>query len=354
MPNAAGRGARRVVRARWLGGAPRGSCSSSVDSGADLVLNAAWSARPGLGPDGGNAGGRAWTSRWPNKESRWVVGGELVMQLSRKRQAAKVSYRSTSEHSALQPADRGPKAPGKTVDKSFGPDRQRRPVSRPVARSAGERDGGGGAQATRPGAIGRQDHDRLLGRLMNKGLELIEAHHTLRAAVRTHLTWGRSSRSRSCTSLIHAQTTGPRRWRTSAIRTCACRSPTPLAPPPSAWGPSRQMRPPGTSPRWARLTLRARRRRGPFPALRLARRRRLVPRRRHTAPVRAQRRQRESPCTRFLSGAALVSSGIPAVIEETPRPPSARGRSARFETLYEGRPRGGAGGRRRGWLAAHA
>ena len=59
--------------------------------------------------------------------------------------------------------------------------------------------------------------------LMNKGLELIEAHHLFGVPVRAASTWS-CTRSRSSTRWC-SSTTAPRSP-TSAIPTCACRSPT--------------------------------------------------------------------------------------------------------------------------------
>ena len=99
--------------------------------------------------------------------------------------------------------------------------------------------------------------------LMNKGLELIEAHYLFGLPSRADR-HRRSIRSRS--SIRWSSSSTARCWRSSAARTCASRSPT-RSPGPSGW---RRRRSGWTLPRIARLDFEA-----PdltrFPALRLAR-----------------------------------------------------------------------------------
>ena len=127
------------------------------------------SARPGSGPTIASLG-EGIDLALANKESL-VVGGELVMALAEATGAQVIPV--DSEHSALYPADRRARRPG-TVDRlvltaSGGPFRGRsadelRTVTREDALAHPTWDMGG--KITIDSAT-----------LMNKGLELIEAHH---------------------------------------------------------------------------------------------------------------------------------------------------------------------------------
>jgi 1-deoxy-D-xylulose-5-phosphate reductoisomerase len=148
-------------------GGPEGLVRLVVESGADLVLNGLVGSA-GLGPTVA-ALGEGTDVALANKESL-VVGGELVMQLAEATRARVIPV--DSEHSALHQLLE-PQAPG-TVERvvitaSGGPFRgrtadelQRVEVREALAHPTWEM----GGKITIDSAT-----------LMNKGLELIEAHH---------------------------------------------------------------------------------------------------------------------------------------------------------------------------------
>jgi 1-deoxy-D-xylulose-5-phosphate reductoisomerase len=157
---------------RWTSGdvlrGPDGLVRLVTDSGADLVLNALVGSA-GLGPTVA-ALGEGIDLALANKESL-VVGGELVMALAEATGASIIPV--DSEHSALFQLIRSERRPG-TVDKlvltaSGGPFRGRKrgelatvTVEEALAHPTWDM----GGKITIDSAT-----------LMNKGLELIEAHH---------------------------------------------------------------------------------------------------------------------------------------------------------------------------------
>src|SRR4051794_40619550 len=164
-PDAAGR-----AREEWTGEVlqgPEGLVQLVVDSGADVVLNGLVGSA-GLGPTVATLG-EGIDLALANKESL-VVGGELVMQLAEATGAQVIPV--DSEHSALHQLIAG-EPPG-TVEKlvltaSGGPFR---------GRSRTELENVSVEQALRHPTWsmgGKITIDSAT--LMNKGLELIEAHH---------------------------------------------------------------------------------------------------------------------------------------------------------------------------------
>ncbi len=140
-----------------------------VDSGADIVLNALVGSA-GLGPTVATLG-EGIDLALANKESL-VVGGELVMQLSEATGGQVIPV--DSEHSALHQLIAGERAAGRTVDKlvltaSGGPFRGRTRAELEnvtVEQALKHPTWAMGGKITIDSAT-----------LMNKGLELIEAHH---------------------------------------------------------------------------------------------------------------------------------------------------------------------------------
>src|SRR5207248_7690636 len=149
-------------------GGPDGLVRLVTDSGADLVLNALVGSA-GLGPTVA-ALGEGIDLALANKESL-VVGGELVTALAEATGARIIPV--DSEHSALFQLIRSERRPG-TVDRlvltaSGGPFRGRRPEELQnvtVAEALAHPTWDMGGKITIDSAT-----------LMNKGLELIEAHH---------------------------------------------------------------------------------------------------------------------------------------------------------------------------------
>ena len=164
---AAARAAERWTSGEVLGG-PDGLVKLVTDSGADLVLNALVGSA-GLGPTVASLG-EGIDLALANKESL-VVGGELVMALAEATGAAIIPV--DSEHSALFQLIRSERRPG-TIDKlvltaSGGPFRGRSREDLQnvtVAEALAHPTWAMGGKITIDSAT-----------LMNKGLELIEAHH---------------------------------------------------------------------------------------------------------------------------------------------------------------------------------
>jgi 1-deoxy-D-xylulose-5-phosphate reductoisomerase len=166
-PGSAARAAESWTDGEVLGG-PEGLVELVTDSDADLVLNALVGSA-GLGPTVATLG-EGIDLALANKESL-VVGGELVMALAEATGAQIVPV--DSEHSALHQLIAAEPRPG-TVDRlvltaSGGPFRGRAPADLEGV-SVGE------ALAHPTWAMGGKiTIDSAT--LMNKGLELIEAHH---------------------------------------------------------------------------------------------------------------------------------------------------------------------------------
>jgi 1-deoxy-D-xylulose-5-phosphate reductoisomerase len=182
---------------------PEGMVELITASGADLVLNAVVGSA-GLGPTVTTLG-EGIDLALANKESL-VVGGELVMALAEATGARILPV--DSEHSALHQLIAGER-PG-TVDglvltASGGPFRGR---TREQLESVTAEDALKHPTWQMGGKITVDS-----ATLMNKGLELIEAHHLFGTP------YG------GIEVVVHPQATAPRS-RTSAIPTCACRSPT--------------------------------------------------------------------------------------------------------------------------------
>jgi 1-deoxy-D-xylulose-5-phosphate reductoisomerase len=164
---AAARAAERWTSGQVLSG-PDGLVKLVTDSGADLVLNALVGSA-GLGPTVA-ALGEGIDLALANKESL-VVGGELVMALAEATGAAIIPV--DSEHSALFQLIRSERRPG-TIDRlvltaSGGPFRGRSRdelANVTVEEALAHPTWAMGGKITIDSAT-----------LMNKGLELIEAHH---------------------------------------------------------------------------------------------------------------------------------------------------------------------------------
>ena len=184
-----------------------------VDSGADIVLNALVGSA-GLGPTVATLG-EGIDLALANKESL-VVGGELVMQLAEATGAQVDPGRLRALGAA--PAHRRRSAGN---GRAARPDRERGPVPRALARRARGRDRGAGARAPDMGH-GRQDHDRLR-HAHEQGAGADRGPPPVRRALRAHRRGRAPAVDRPQPD--HAQRRR-RRSRTSAIPTCACRSPT--------------------------------------------------------------------------------------------------------------------------------
>ena len=273
----AGRPGRRRARRRGVDrrrGAQRrrGARAARRSSPAPTSCSTRSSAPPASGPTVA-ALGEGIDLALANKESL-VVGGELVTALAEATGAQLLPV--DSEHSALHQLLAG-EPPGRASSASSSPP--------PAGRSAAARDElagvtrRGGAQA--PDVVdGRQDHDRL-GDADEQGPRGDRGPPPVRHALRAHRrrrapAVDRPRAGRSCA-------TAPRS-RTSAIPTCACRSPTRCTTPTAPTCPIQAL----DLAAVGALTFEA-----PdpdaFPCLRLARE--AARRRRHRA-VRAQRRQR--------------------------------------------------------------
>ena len=213
--DAAARAAEAWTDGEVLAGA-EGLVRLVVESEADLVLNALVGSA-GLGPTVATLG-EGIDLALANKESL-VVGGELVMQLAEATGAQILPV--DSEHSALHQlmATERIGGPGSVVKlvltASGGPFRGR---SRAELEDVTRR---GGAAPPDLGH-GRQDHDRLR-HADEQGPRADRGPPPLRDPVRATST-SSSTRSRSCTPTCCCATAP--RWRTSAIPTCASRSPT--------------------------------------------------------------------------------------------------------------------------------
>jgi 1-deoxy-D-xylulose-5-phosphate reductoisomerase len=166
-PDAGAQAAEAWTEGEVLSG-PEGLVRLVVESGADLVLNALVGSA-GLGPTVATLG-EGIDLALANKESL-VVGGELVMQLAEGTGAQIIPV--DSEHSALHQLINAEDAPG-TVDRlqltaSGGPFRGRTRTDLEdvtVAEALAHPTWAMGGKITIDSAT-----------LMNKGLELIEAHH---------------------------------------------------------------------------------------------------------------------------------------------------------------------------------
>ena len=251
--------------------APRGSCRLVIESGADLVLNALVGSA-GLGPTVATLG-EGIDLALANKESL-VVGGELVTQLAEATGRADPARRLRARRAAPADGRRAGRAPSSGYDH-----RVRRPVPRPLARELADVTVEEALEHPTWAMGGKITIDSAT--LMNKGLEVIEAHHLFGVAATTAST-SSCTRSRSSTRLVELSTA--RRSRTSACPTCACAIAYALHHPERVDVPDAAARP----RRAGRAGVRAGRRRGvPVPAA--------GPRGRaggrHRA-VRAQRRQR--------------------------------------------------------------
>ena len=184
-----------------------------LESGADLVLNALVGSA-GLGPTVATLG-EGIDLALANKESL-VVGGELVMALAEATGARIIPV--DSEHSALHQLARRRAAGHRralVLTASGGPfrGRTRAELAAVTVEEALEHPTWAmGGKITIDSAT-----------LMNKGLELIEAHHLFGDALRRAST---SSCTRSRSSTRSSRCATAPRSRTSAIPTCACRSPT--------------------------------------------------------------------------------------------------------------------------------
>ena len=174
------------------------------------------SARPGSGPTVATLG-EGIDLALANKESL-VVGGELVIAARRGDRRADHARRLRALGAA--PAARRASAPG-TVDRLVLT-ASRRPVPRPHARRARGGDRRAGARAPDVGD-GRQDHDRL-GDADEQGPRADRGPPPVRRR-RTSASTSSCTRSRSSTACV-AAVRRRARSRTSATRTCACRSPT--------------------------------------------------------------------------------------------------------------------------------
>ena len=233
-PDAAARAAEAWTDGEVLAG-PEGLVRLVAESGADLVLNAIVGSA-GLGPTI-VALSEGIDVALANKESL-VVGGELVTALAEATGAQLIPV--DSEHSALHQLIAGERAGHRRAARR---DRLRRPVPRPHARRARGRHGRGGAQAPDVGD-GRQDHDRL-GDADEQGPRGDRGPPPVRHALRP-------DRRRRAPAVDRPRagrrSATARRSRTSATRTCACRSPTRCTTPSASTCRCRR----STSPRSAR------------------------------------------------------------------------------------------------------
>jgi len=182
-----------------------------VSSGAELVLNALVGSA-GLGPTVA-ALGEGIDLALANKESL-VVGGELVTALAEATGAQLIrSTRSTRRCTSCLAGERLHRRQA-ALTASGGPSAGARASSSPTSRSRRRSSTRRGPWAARSPSTRRP--------LMNKGLEVIEAHHLFGTPY--HQIDVVVHRSRSSTR-SYCSATAPRSP-TSAIRTCACRSPT--------------------------------------------------------------------------------------------------------------------------------
>jgi 1-deoxy-D-xylulose-5-phosphate reductoisomerase len=209
-PHAAAQAAEAWTDGEVLSG-PDGIVTLITEAGCDLVLNGIVGSA-GLVPTVASLG-EGIDLALANKESL-VVGGELVTQLSEATGAAIIPV--DSEHSALHQL-LATEQPG-TVLKliltaSGGPFRGRKPSELDavtVEQALAHPTWSMGGTITIDSAT-----------LMNKGLEVIEAHHLFGTPMRTSTSSCTRSRSSTASS---SSATGPR-WPTSATRTCESRSP---------------------------------------------------------------------------------------------------------------------------------
>ena len=200
----------------WTGGevlsGPEGLVRLVVESGADLVLNALVGSA-GLGPTVATLG-EGIDLALANKESL-VVGGELVSALAEATGAQITPV--DSEHTALHQLLAG-QPPGSverlTITASGGPFRGRTHAELQdvtVKQALNHPTWAMGGKITIDSAT-----------LMNKGLELMEAHHLFG----TRTTGSMSSSTPSRSSKASSSWLTERCSRTSARRTCGSRSPT--------------------------------------------------------------------------------------------------------------------------------